>query len=256
LAMASTSGSKAVSFWDWDDLPSCRGAFTASHREFQAKCRRFVESELIPNVDAWEEEQEFPKDLYEKAYEAGMYGAFWPKKYGGTTPTEEEMDMFHYFIFYDELGRTGASGFYGSLFTHGISLPPILMLGTEAQKEYYAGPTIRGQKKCCLAVTEPGGGSDVANVQTTGELDASREFYVVNGQKTFISGGMNADWFTTGVRTGGPTSKGVSLLMIDATAPGVKLTRLRTQGWHLSTTTLVTFDDVLSSQIVTILPII
>jgi len=128
--------------------------------------------------------------------------------------------------------------------THGISLAPIIELGSEAQKDQVVRAIVTGKKKACLAVTEPGGGSDVANVKTTAELDASGEFYVINGQKTFISGGMNCDYFTTGARTGDAGAKGVSLFLIERNTPGLTTTRLKTQGWHLSTTTLVTFDDV------------
>ena len=103
-AMGESANSNAVNaFWDWDELPGAPGRFTQSHRSFQATCRAFIESEVMPNVDQWEEDCGFPRSLHETAYKAGMYGAFWPKKYGGTTPTEEEMDMFHYFIFWQEI---------------------------------------------------------------------------------------------------------------------------------------------------------
>jgi len=200
---------------------------------------------MLPYVDDWEEAGGFPKDLHRRAYQAGVYGAFWPEKYGGTFPTAEEADMFHYFIFYDELARPCTSGLYGSLMTHSISLPPLLELGSEKQKEAVARQIISGEKTCCLAVTEPGGGSDVANVQTTAVLDASGTYYVVNGQKTFISGGMHADYFTTGVRTSGKAgSQGISVLLVPRPSAGLNTTRLKTQGWHLSSTTLVTFDEV------------
>jgi len=235
--------SAARAFWDWDELPGTRGAYTDGHRAFRATCSAFVDSELIPNVDQWEREGCFPEDLHERAYKAGMYGAFWPKKYGGTTPNEQESDMYHYFIFYDELARPAASGLYASLFTHSIGLPPILMLGSEVQKETIARPIIMGKKNVCLAVTEPGGGSDVANVRTTAQLDPTGKFYVINGQKTFISGGMKADYFTTGARTGDAGHAGITLIVVEKGTPGLKTTRLETQGWNLSTTTLVTFDD-------------
>eukprot|EP00929_Paragymnodinium_shiwhaense_P037071 TRINITY_DN19816_c0_g1_i1.p1 TRINITY_DN19816_c0_g1~~TRINITY_DN19816_c0_g1_i1.p1 ORF type:complete len:434 (-),score=118.80 TRINITY_DN19816_c0_g1_i1:282-1517(-) len=242
--MAAAAKGELNAFWDWDSLQGIPGAFTDGHRAFQAKCRQFVEADLMPHIADFEETGTFPKELHEKSYKAGMYGAMWPKEFGGTTPTSEEADMFHYFIFYDELARACASGLYASLMTHGIGLPPIIMLGSEKQKEQYVRDIVSGKRKVCLAVTEPGGGSDVANVQTTAALDASGEFYVVNGQKTFISGGMNADFFTTGVRTSNDGMKGISALLIERERPGLKTTRLRTQGWHSSTTTLVSFDDV------------
>merc|ERR1719203_589680 len=135
----------------------------------------------MPYVDEWEEEGTFPNELHEKGYKAGMSGAFWPKQYGGTTPTAEEADMFHYFIYYDELARPCASGFYASLFTQSIGLPPIIALGSEQQKEAVVPAIISGKKKCCLAVTEPGGGSDVANVRTTAVLDETGKYYLVSG---------------------------------------------------------------------------
>mmetsp|Transcript_51129 Transcript_51129/g.115214 ORF Transcript_51129/g.115214 Transcript_51129/m.115214 type:complete len:419 (-) Transcript_51129:71-1327(-) len=230
-------------FWDWDELPGAPGAYTQGHRAFREKCRAFMDTCILPNIDDWEEAGGFPDDLHERAYASGMYGALWPRQYGGTTPTAEEADMYHFFILNDELARPCASGLYGSLMTLSISLPPILSLGSEAQRQQYAPNVIRGTSRCCLAVTEPGGGSDVANVKTTAVLDPSGNNYVVNGQKTFISGGMHADIFTTGVRTGKGRG-GLTLLVIDRSTPGLKTTRLKTQGWHSSSTTLISFDDV------------
>jgi len=238
-----SANSAEVYFWDWDRLPGAPGALTQAHVAFREKCRAFVDGEIIPHIDDWEEVGSLPADLHQKAYKAGMLGALWPRQYGGTSPTAEEADMYHFFILNDELARACASGLYGSLLTLSISLPPILALGTQAQKDAYAPGIIRGDCKCCLAVTEPGGGSDVANVQTTAKLDSSGKFYVVNGQKTFISGGMHADLFTTGVRTAKGRG-GISLLVIERNSPGLKTTRLKTQGWHSSTTTLISFDDV------------
>lgn len=217
---------------------------TDSHVEFQTKVRAFVDSELIPNIADWEEQGEFPRSVHESAYAAGVYGALWPAAYGGTSPTLEEADMYHYFTLFDELGRTCAAGVWASLLTHGIALPPILAAGNEQQKSLVARDIITGTKKACLAITEPQGGSDVANVQTVARRTAEGDAFVVNGQKTFISGGMNADYFVTAVRTGDSGSGGVSLLLIDRHTPGLKTTRLKTQGWHCSTTTTVAFDNV------------
>jgi len=153
--------------------------------------------------------------------------------------------MFHAFILYDELGRGCAGGLHASLLTHGIGLPPLLAVGSEAMKAKYVKDIITAKKKICLAITEPTGGSDVANIATTAVKDG-KGCYVVNGNKTFISGGMNADFFTTAVRTD-PNSKahnGLSLLLVERSMAGVKTTRMRTQGWNCSTTTMIGFDDV------------
>lgn len=240
----STAAKVSKPFWDWDGLPHCPGVYKDSHWAFQAKCRAFVDSELLPNASDWEESGDFPKDLHERAYKAGVFGALWPAEYGGTSPTLEEADMYHFWTLYDELGRACAGGLFASLFTKGFGLPPILENGSAEQRAEVCKAVITGKKKLCLAVTEPGGGSDVANVQSTAVKDSSGEFYIVNGAKTFISGGMDADWFTTGVRTGGKGLGGVSLLLIPRRTEGLKVTRLKTQGWHCSTTTTIAFEDV------------
>jgi len=129
-----------------------------------------------------------------------------------------------------------------SLLTLGIALPPILRAGTEAQKEKYAREIITGQKTASLAITEPNGGSDVAGMQTTAVRDG--DVYVLDGVKTFISGGMKADYFTVAARTGSSGSGGISLFIVHREFPGVTTTRLKTQGWHCSTTTTVAFNGV------------
>lgn len=195
---------------------------------------------MLPNVDEWEEEGCFPRELHYRAYAAGVYGAGWPKEYGGTAPSD--LDIWHRFNLSDQLGRTCAGGLTASLFTLGISLPPLLALGTEAQKSHYAPDIIAGRKLCSLAVTEPSGGSDVANMNTIAVREGDE--YLINGVKTFISGGMHADYFTVGVRTGDKGFGGISLLMVHKEYRGVQVSRLRTQGWNSSTTTTISFDDV------------
>lgn len=93
-----------------------------------------------------------------------------------------------------------------------------------------------------LAITEPGHGSDVAGLETTARREG--DYYIVNGEKKFITSGGRADYFTTGVRTGGPGIKGVSLLLIERDMPGVTIRRLKTQGWWASSTTYITFENV------------
>ncbi|CAK9008553.1 Acyl-CoA dehydrogenase AFT10-1 (AF-toxin biosynthesis protein 10-1) [Durusdinium trenchii] len=223
-------------FWNWD---SQLAAKSKAHADFQTMMRDFMDTEILPHIADWEEAGGFPEDLTAKAYAAGVYAAGLPKEYGGTG---EEMDPWRRFIYNDELGRSCAGGLWASLLTHGISLPPILALGSEQQKQKYAKDIITGVKRCSLAITEPNGGSDVANIQTTAVRE--KDVYVVTGQKTYISGGMNADYFTTGVRTGSSGIGGISLLMIHRDYPGVQTTRLKTQGWGVSTTTSVAFNDV------------
>lgn len=223
--------------WDWD---STVGTVSPGHAELQRLFRTFVDEHLAPNIDEWEEKGSFPEDLHVRAYEAGVYGAGWPAEYGGQPPTE--MDIWHRFVVSDELGRLCAGGLVASLFTSGIALPPLLMLGNEVQKDKYARDIITAKKLASLAITEPSGGSDVAGLQTTARREGDR--YIVNGSKTFISGAMRAHYLTTAVRTGELGGNAISLLMIHRDYPGVKLTRLPTQGWHSSTTTTIAFEDV------------
>jgi len=215
--------------------------YTDSHRAFRARIRAFVDKEVLPFVHEWDEAGTYPPELHQKAYEAGVYSAMWPKEYGGTPP--DQVDAFHDLILIDELSRCGSGGMlWACFFTFGIALPPVLTTGSQYVKDLCARDVITGKKIMALAVTEPTAGSDVANLSTTAERDG--DFYVVNGLKKFISGGMKADWFTVAVRTGGPGMRGVSLLLVDANSPGIRRTRMKTQGWWISTTTLIAFDNV------------
>jgi len=199
-----------------------------------------MESEVQPNIADWEEEGSFPVELHERAYMAGVYGIGWPSEYGGTAPGNP--DVWHKMILNDELHIACAGGLLASLFTHSISLPPILAIGSPEQKAKYAPDIIHGRKRCSLAITEAGGGSDVASMQTTAVRDG--DAYVLDGVKMFISGGMNADYFTVGARTGSKGHGGISLFMVHKDFAGVATTRVKTQGWQCSTTTTVAFDKV------------
>jgi acyl-CoA dehydrogenase len=125
---------------------------------------------------------------------------------------------------------------------HGIGLPPIMAIGSPEMKQFVAPQVLSGEKQISLAITEPSGGSDVAQLKTRAVREG--DHYVVNGSKMFITGGMRAHWFTTAVRTGGPGMGGISLLLIDANAPGVTRTNLRKQGWWASDTAEIGFNDV------------
>ena len=222
-------------FWDWDkpDHPDLRTGLNNSssspYYQHRLRIRKIMEEKLLPFIDDWEEKGEFPRELHRDLYEAGLYGFGWPKEYGGQEPTPA--NAWQEFIMNDELARVGSGGLFASLFTMGIGLPPILAVGSDAMKRKIAPDVISGKKTICLAITEPNGGSDVASIQTTATLSKCKKYFIVNGAKTFISGGMKADYFTTGVKTtesGGHT--GLSLLLIEKNFPGVKCTRLKTQG--------------------------
>ncbi|MDT5088199.1 MAG: acyl-CoA dehydrogenase, partial [Mycobacterium sp.] len=137
----------------------------------------------------------------------------------------------------------GSGGVIASLFTHGIALPHIARNGSPELVDRYVRPTLAGDLIGALAVTEPGGGSDVAHLRTTAVRDG--DAYVVNGAKTYITSGVRADFVTTAVRTGGEGYGGISLLVIDKGLPGFTVSApLDKMGWRASDTAELSFQDV------------
>ncbi|WP_334127985.1 acyl-CoA dehydrogenase family protein [Sneathiella sp.] len=211
--------------------------YTEDHRAWRATLRAFIEQEIMPHVNDWDEAGEFPRELYRKAAAIGLLGMGFPEEYGGTP-----VDVFFRMISSEEMARTGAGGLHASLMVHTIGLPPVLAIGSEELKKRVAPAVLAGEKIHALAITEPSGGSDVANLQTRAVRDG--DHYVVNGSKMFITGGMRADYYTVAVRTGEPGRGGVSLLLIERDRPGFTRTPLKKQGWWVSDTAALYFDDV------------
>ena len=213
--------------------------YDESHEAVAQSVRRFVAQEVAPHIDRWEAEGELPRDLHKKAAEAGILGLNYPEEFGGHS---EGFDIFHSLTQTEELAAVGAGGLGASLMTHGIGLPPILALGSDDMKRRIAPAVLAGEKIIGLGITEPSGGSDVAQIKTKAVLTGNK--YVVNGAKMFITSGMRADYLTTAVRTGGPGMGGISLMLIDMNAPGVSRTRLDKMGWRCSDTAAIHFDNV------------
>jgi len=211
--------------------------YTPEHEDYGRTVRRFVDKEIAPYVDAWDEAESFPRELYEKAAALGILGLGYPAEYGGTPA-----DRFFRIVQVREFCRAGSGGLMASLFSHSIGLPPILNVGSEELKRRIAPDVLAGKKISALAITEPSGGSDVANLKTTARRVGEK--YVVRGSKTFITSGMRADYYTVAVRTGGPGQSGVSLLLIERDRPGFTRTPLKKMGWWCSDTATLHFDDV------------
>src|SRR5262245_46962700 len=169
--------------------------YTEEHEAFRATIRRFVDKEIAPYVDVWDEAESFPRELYNKAGAIGLLGIGFPEELGGTPS-----DTFSAIIACEELARAGSGGINAGLMTHTIGAPPIVALGSEALKQRLIPPTLRGELVAALGISEPSGGSDVANLRTTAKKDG--DHYVLNGSKTFITSGMRADYITCAVRTG------------------------------------------------------
>ncbi|MDB5988064.1 MAG: acyl-CoA dehydrogenase [Nevskia sp.] len=211
--------------------------YTAEHEEFRAQIRRFVERECMPHIEAWEQAGELPRELHRKAAEAGLLGIGFPEAYGGI----EVDDLFYMVVAVEELMQTGAGGLIASLLSHGIAVPPVMHVGTHEQKERFLRPVLEGSRIAALAITEPSGGSDVANLRTTAKRDG--DHYLVNGSKTFITSGMRADQLTVAVRTGAAGLGGVSLLVIEGDTPGLSRSPLEKMGWWCSDTATLYFDN-------------
>jgi len=210
--------------------------YTEQHDAFRETIRRFVAREIEPFATEWDEAETFPRELYRKAAEVGLLALGFPEAYGGV-----ETDSFYGIIAAQELARAGAGGIAASLQSHTIGAPPIAIAGSEELKRRLLPAILSGEKISALAITEPSGGSDVANLKTTAKRDG--DHYIVNGSKTFITSGMRADYYTVAVRTGGPGRGGVSLLVIERDTSGFTRTPLKKMGWWASDTATLHFDE-------------
>ncbi|KAB0486691.1 acyl-CoA dehydrogenase [Pseudomonas reinekei] len=212
--------------------------FDPSHQMVRDSVRRFVEREILPDIDQWEEAESFPRELYLKAGAAGILGIGYPESYGGS----HEGDLFAKVAASEELMRCGSGGLVAGLGSLDIGLPPILKWARPQVRDRVVPQVLGGEKISALAITEPGGGSDVANLQTRAVREG--DFYRVSGSKTFITSGVRADYYTVAVRTGAPGFAGISLLLIEKGTPGFTVGRqLKKMGWWASDTAELFFDD-------------
>lgn len=211
---------------------------TAERQELRKTVRAFVEREILPHVEEWERTGELPRELHRKAAEVGLLGAGFPEEAGGSGG-----DGADAVIVCEEMHQAGApGGVFASLFTCGIAVPHMIASGDARLIEEFVRPTLAGEKIGSLAITEPGGGSDVGHLRTTARLDG--DHYVVNGSKTFITSAVRADYVVTAVRTGGPGAAGVSLLVVEKDTPGFEVSRkLDKMGWRSSDTAELSYVD-------------
>ncbi len=246
------------------DLTPRNDLFSAEHEAFRATLRAFVQREIEPHVNEWDEAGGFPRELHKKAAAIGLLGMGYPEALGGTPS-----DVFYSLVSAEELARPGCGGVQTGLGTHQIALPPIRDSGSAWLQQRVIPPVLAGDKIAALAITEPGGGSDVAALRTTARRDG--DHYVLNGEKTFISSGMRADYLTVAVRTtpesaprptntssaprGGMSevaephslmsrgASGISLLLVDGDTPGLTRSALSKMGWWSSDTAHLRFDN-------------
>lgn len=201
--------------------------------------RAFAEREILPHVDEWERSGELPRSLQEAAGAAGLLGAQAPESVGGGGG-----DGADAVIVCEELHYAGVpGGVFASLFTCGISTPHMIASGDQRLIDTYVRPTLQGKMIGSLAITEPGGGSDVGHLTTRAERDG--DDFIINGAKTYITSGVRADYVVTAVRTGGPGAGGVSLIVVDKNTPGFTVSRkLEKMGWRSSDTAELSYVDV------------
>jgi acyl-CoA dehydrogenase len=216
--------------------------FTDEHEAFRARAREFVLSELRPMAPEYERDEWFPNDVFLRCGEAGFLGLKYEQRYGGSGA-----GYLADAVWTEELARAGSGGLAAGIGAHtSIATPPIWKFGTEEQKQRYLVPAIRGELIGALGITEPGAGSDVAGLTTKAErIDGG---FLVNGEKTYITNGLRADFIVTAVKTtqeGG--HHGLSFFVVDR-GPGVSSSKLDKLGWRASDTATIAFQDVYVPQ--------
>jgi alkylation response protein AidB-like acyl-CoA dehydrogenase len=221
--------------------------YNETHKKVRKIMREFVDEHLMSEVFGWDEEGKIPAEIYKLAGESGAIplciGKPWPEKYIGKCPWGFETDYFHELVMYDELSRTGSGGFlWGIAGGTTIGLPPIYHHASEEIKQRVVPKALSGEVACCLCITEPTAGSDVANLRTSAKLEG--DHYILNGEKKWITNGIFAEYFTVAARTGGPGMGGLSLLLVDRSMPGVTTRKMKCSGVWSSGTTYITFEDV------------
>lgn len=206
--------------------------------EFRDTLARFFDTEVRPHIETWEADRKVPQKIHEKLGALGVFGFGIPEEYGGMGSDDAFLRCD-----YAELAfGCGASGVAAAVGGRLISMGPMVRFAPEAFKREVLPEIVSGRMGSALAITEPGGGSDVANLSTRAERRGNG--WVLNGQKTFITGGMEAEWFVVGARTGGPGLAGISLFLVPAEAPGFSRTSIGDKmGWHCSDQATLYFDD-------------
>lgn len=201
---------------------------------------RFAKTEIAPHLADWEAAGQIPRALHRQAAELGWLGMGYPEALGGQPCSWAVRNALTIAL----ARQTGSGGLMASLFSHNIALPPLLRHGSSELQAEVMPPVLAGRQIAALAITEPGGGTDVSALRTTARRDG--DHYVVDGEKTFITSGVRADWLTVAVRTD-PQDKspmGISMLVVPADAPGVSRSPLKKMGWHCSDTAQIRFDGV------------
>lgn len=213
--------------------------FTAEHDIFRQSARDFVQKEIIPHVDEWEAAEMIPREVFKKMGDLGFLGINFPEQYGGT-----QNDFWYTVAYMEELARATFAGLVAATSVHQyMATNHILMAGSDYLKERYLPKSISGEYVGSIAITEPGAGSDVANIRCSAKHEG--DHYIINGSKTFITNGYYGNFVTVACKTDPDAGMaGISLIVVDQGTPGFTKTKLKKMGWKSSDTAELFFDNV------------
>ena len=213
--------------------------FTEEHELFRKSLKDFLQKEVVPHINKWEETGTVERFIWKKMGEMGFFGLNYPEEYGGLN-----LDLFYTVIFLEELQKINSAGFAANMWAHAyLAMTHLNKEGSDDIKEKYLAPSITGDKIGCLCITEPFGGSDVSGMRTTAVKDNGN--YVINGSKTFITNGIYSDYLVVAAKTSPELGgKGISIFVMDRDTPGISSTKLDKLGWRASDTAEIAFDNV------------
>ncbi|WP_338731147.1 acyl-CoA dehydrogenase family protein [Mangrovimonas cancribranchiae] len=213
--------------------------FTEEHELFRQSFKEFLQKEVVPHIDKWEETGTVERFIWKKFGDMGIFGLVYPEAYGGMG-----LDTFYTVILLEELQKINSGGFAANIWAHTyLAMTHVNAEGSHEIKEKYLKPSITGDKIGCLCITEPFGGSDVAGMRTTAVKEGGS--YIINGSKTFITNGVYSDYLVVAAKTNPELgNKGISIFIMDRDTPGISATKLDKLGWRASDTAEIAFDNV------------
>jgi alkylation response protein AidB-like acyl-CoA dehydrogenase len=213
--------------------------FGETHETLRAEIRRFVETELAPHADEWEEAEYFPDAVFRQMGKLGYLGLRYPEAYGGSG-----LDYYSALVLAEEMSRAGNAGIGMAIAVHAeMATPPVFKFGTEEQRQRFLIPAIKGEQIAALCITEPGAGSDVSGIRTRAVRDG--DDWVLSGSKTYITNGVRADWYVVVARTSDDQWGGMTLFIVEKGMAGFSVGRkLKKLGMHSSDTAELFFENV------------
>ena len=214
--------------------------FTEEHQLFRESLKDFLQKEVVPHIEKWEETGTIERFIWKKFGEMGYFGLATPETYDGLG-----LDLFYTAIFLEELQKINSGGFAAAIWAHVyLAMTHLNKNANDNQKRKYLRPSVHGEKIGCLGVTEPFGGSDVAGMRTTAVRKGDN--YIINGSKTFITNGVYGDYVILAAKTDvSKGNKGISIFIVDLKSEGVTANKLNKLGWRASDTAELAFDNVI-----------